>query len=69
MSATALRWLATNTKPFFSSTKVVDLGCVPVSISQIFCFRLLLAEKAGKLCRDDSVEGLRFYPNRFVTVS
>lgn len=30
--------------------------------------RLLLAEKAGKLCRDDSVEGLRFYPNKFLTV-
>jgi len=28
--------------------------------------RLLLAEKAGKLCRDDSVEGLRFYPNKFL---
>uniref|UniRef100_UPI00358FE569 vacuolar protein-sorting-associated protein 36 n=1 Tax=Myxine glutinosa TaxID=7769 RepID=UPI00358FE569 len=28
--------------------------------------RLLLAEKAGRLCRDDSVEGLRFFPNRFV---
>lgn len=27
--------------------------------------RLLLSEKAGKLCRDDSVEGLRFYINRF----
>uniref|UniRef100_A0A8C1KQG1 Vacuolar protein-sorting-associated protein 36 n=2 Tax=Cyprinus carpio TaxID=7962 RepID=A0A8C1KQG1_CYPCA len=27
--------------------------------------RLLLAEKVGHLCRDDSVEGLRFYPNLF----
>uniref|UniRef100_A0A8C5A9T8 Vacuolar protein-sorting-associated protein 36 n=1 Tax=Gadus morhua TaxID=8049 RepID=A0A8C5A9T8_GADMO len=27
--------------------------------------RLLLAEKMGHLCRDDSVEGLRFYPNLF----
>ncbi|KAM9782068.1 vacuolar protein-sorting-associated protein 36-like [Syngnathus typhle] len=27
--------------------------------------RLLLAEKMGHLCRDDSVEGLRFYPNTF----
>uniref|UniRef100_A0A670Y812 Vacuolar protein-sorting-associated protein 36 n=1 Tax=Pseudonaja textilis TaxID=8673 RepID=A0A670Y812_PSETE len=31
--------------------------------------RLLLAEKMGQLCRDDSVEGLRFYPNLFVTQS
>ncbi|XP_069495384.1 vacuolar protein-sorting-associated protein 36 [Ambystoma mexicanum] len=29
--------------------------------------RLVLAEKMGQLCRDDSVEGLRFYPNLFVT--
>ncbi|XP_057314779.1 vacuolar protein-sorting-associated protein 36-like [Hydractinia symbiolongicarpus] len=28
--------------------------------------RLLLSEKFGKLCRDDSVEGLRFYPNKFL---
>ncbi|XP_065669207.1 vacuolar protein-sorting-associated protein 36 isoform X3 [Hydra vulgaris] len=28
--------------------------------------RLLLAEKVGHLCRDDSVEGLRFFPNKFV---
>uniref|UniRef100_A0AAQ4NZM5 Vacuolar protein-sorting-associated protein 36 n=1 Tax=Gasterosteus aculeatus aculeatus TaxID=481459 RepID=A0AAQ4NZM5_GASAC len=27
--------------------------------------RLLLAEKMGHLCTDDSVEGLRFYPNLF----
>lgn len=25
--------------------------------------RLLVAERLGKLCRDESVEGLRFYPN------
>ncbi|XP_063922885.1 vacuolar protein-sorting-associated protein 36 [Zophobas morio] len=28
--------------------------------------RLLTAEKCGKSCRDDSIEGLRFYPNRFL---
>ena len=27
---------------------------------------LLLAEKKGSLCRDDSIEGLKFYRNRFV---
>ncbi|KAM4797198.1 vacuolar protein-sorting-associated protein 36 [Rhinophrynus dorsalis] len=31
--------------------------------------RLLLAENMGHLCRDDSVEGLRFYPNLFLTQS
>uniref|UniRef100_A0AAY5KD90 Vacuolar protein-sorting-associated protein 36 n=1 Tax=Esox lucius TaxID=8010 RepID=A0AAY5KD90_ESOLU len=29
--------------------------------------RLFLAEKMGHLCRDDSVEGLRFYPNLFAS--
>ncbi|XP_064405346.1 vacuolar protein-sorting-associated protein 36-like [Halichondria panicea] len=28
--------------------------------------RLLGTEKVGLVCRDDSVEGLRFYPNRFL---
>lgn len=28
--------------------------------------RLLVTEQAGKACRDDSVEGLRFYPNFLV---
>ncbi len=26
---------------------------------------LVMAEKAGLLCRDDTLEGLRFFPNRF----
>ncbi|CAG9856613.1 unnamed protein product [Phyllotreta striolata] len=29
--------------------------------------RLLTAEKLGKCCRDDSIQGLRFYPNLFLT--
>ncbi|CAC5390566.1 VPS36 [Mytilus coruscus] len=29
--------------------------------------RLLLTEKVGGVCRDESVEGLRFYPNLFLT--
>jgi len=29
--------------------------------------RLLLCESCGKVCRDDYVEGLRFYPNWFLT--
>ncbi|KAF5396577.1 ESCRT-II complex subunit VPS36 [Paragonimus heterotremus] len=31
--------------------------------------RLLAAEDAGLVCRDDSEAGLRFYPNLFVTQS
>ncbi|KAL1505321.1 hypothetical protein ABEB36_004913 [Hypothenemus hampei] len=29
--------------------------------------RLLVSEKFGKCCRDDAIEGLRFYPNLFLT--
>ena len=29
--------------------------------------RLLAAEDFGRLCRDDSIEGLRFYPNLFLS--
>ncbi|XP_044735700.1 vacuolar protein-sorting-associated protein 36 [Chrysoperla carnea] len=28
--------------------------------------RLLITEKYGEACRDDSIEGLRFYPNKFL---
>lgn len=28
--------------------------------------RFLIAERAGKVCRDESVEGLRFFPNMFL---
>ena len=34
-----------------------------------FFFRLLLAEKNGKLCRDETVEGLRFFPNLFLSAT
>lgn len=29
--------------------------------------RFLIAERAGKVCRDESVEGLRFFPNLFLS--
>lgn len=31
--------------------------------------RLLTAERSGKVCRDESIEGLRFYPNQFLQSS
>ena len=31
--------------------------------------RLLAAEAAGRICRDDTVEGLRFFPNLILTKS
>lgn len=30
--------------------------------------RMLTAERFGKICRDDSIEGLRFYPNLFLKI-
>ena len=33
----------------------------------LILIRLLMAETKGKLCRDDTVEGLIFYPNKFLT--
>lgn len=29
--------------------------------------RLLMAEAHGKICRDDTIEGIIFYPNKFIT--
>lgn len=29
--------------------------------------RLLTTEKHGKACRDESLEGIRFYPNQFLS--
>lgn len=38
-----------------------------IGISSILALqRLLEAEKLDKLCRDDSIEGLFFYPNKFL---
>jgi len=31
--------------------------------------RLLLCEKMGGVCRDETVEGLKFYPNKFLTTA
>ena len=28
--------------------------------------RFMIAERFGKICRDESIEGLRFYPNLFL---
>ena len=28
--------------------------------------RLLLTEQAGRVCRDESIQGLRFFPNKFL---
>ncbi|KAG8238121.1 hypothetical protein J437_LFUL012732 [Ladona fulva] len=41
-----------------------DIG-IPVLLAKE---RLLAAEKSGQACRDDTIEGLRFYPNLFLEV-
>ncbi|XP_037036984.1 vacuolar protein-sorting-associated protein 36 [Bradysia coprophila] len=48
------------------SMSVEELARI-LSISMILAQeRLLIAERAGNLCRDESMEGLRFYPNLFL---
>ncbi|XP_032878154.1 vacuolar protein-sorting-associated protein 36 [Amblyraja radiata] len=49
---------------FLSSEEYAKLVGISVLLAKE---RLLLAEKFGHLCRDDSVESLRFYPNLFLT--
>ncbi|XP_072333184.1 vacuolar protein-sorting-associated protein 36 [Scyliorhinus torazame] len=49
---------------FISSEEYAKLVGISVLLAKE---RLLLAEKVGHLCRDDSVESLRFYPNLFLT--
>ena len=47
----------------------LNYGCEEVIASAHFTMcvcRLLVTEGAGAICRDDSVEGLRFYPNKFL---
>ncbi|XP_048388807.1 vacuolar protein-sorting-associated protein 36 isoform X1 [Stegostoma tigrinum] len=51
-------------KGFISSEEYAKLMGISVLLAKE---RLLLAEKVGHLCRDDSVESLRFYPNLFLT--
>ena len=53
---------------------LVAIGALRVSNIQLsfmdclsIYFRLLLTEKVGGVCRDDTVEGLRFFPNLFLT--
>ncbi|KAL1452938.1 hypothetical protein WDU94_007120 [Cyamophila willieti] len=48
---------------FVSVEQFAQLASVSLVIAK---HRLLLAETAGKLCRDQSIEGLRFYENKFI---
>ena len=72
LSAEELARLAAVSITLATERYTVPFTCtVCVFISSPFLspttLRLQITEKAGKACRDDSVEGLRFYPNRFLT--
>ncbi|CAF0947341.1 unnamed protein product [Rotaria sordida] len=45
-----------------SADQLANLIGIPVIVARE---RLIAAETYGLLCRDDSIEGLRFYPNQF----
>lgn len=49
-----------------SAQQLADLLQISVFLAKE---RLILGEKMGKLCRDESIEGLRFYPNRFLALT
>ncbi|GAB6033260.1 Vacuolar protein-sorting-associated protein 36 [Chamberlinius hualienensis] len=51
-------------KKSLTAEEFAQLIGIPVVLAKE---RLLLIEKNGGACRDDSVEGLRFYPNLFLT--
>ena len=43
-----------------------DVVYIVVVVVVVVWHRLLVTELAGLVCRDDSVEGLRFYYNKFL---
>lgn len=52
-----------NDSGFLTAQQLANLVEVSVFLAKE---RLLAAEKLGKLCRDESIEGLQFYPNKFL---
>lgn len=67
--------LCDNEQILDATLKLVDqAGCLtPIQLSarqsipvQLARQRLCEAEEIGKLCRDESLEGLKFYPNKFL---
>ena len=51
----------------FITSHVLAHQSIIYIIFLLLLIRLLMAETKGKLCRDDTVEGLIFYPNKFLT--
>lgn len=47
-----------------SAEEFAQLSGIPVLLAKE---RLFAAESKGVLCRDETVEGLRFFPNLFLT--
>jgi ESCRT-II complex subunit VPS36 len=58
-----------------TETAVIEAGCLTAEelsrragLAVVLAKeRLLAAERCGRICRDDSVEGIKFYPNLFLT--
>jgi ESCRT-II complex subunit VPS36 len=50
-------------RPCLTADELAKLLAISVVLAQQ---RLLLCEDKGLVCRDDSPEGLMFYPNRFL---
>ena len=51
---------------FLSVSRYAALAGLPLMVAED---RLRTAELAGALCRDDSIHGLRFYPNQFLVTA
>ncbi|KAJ2380973.1 hypothetical protein H4S02_006428, partial [Coemansia sp. RSA 2611] len=49
-----------------TATELAALEDCPLTLAEE---RLWLCERAGRICRDESVEGVRFYLSRFATSS
>ncbi len=53
--------------PFYETGLTAEELSRQIGISVVLAReRLMAAERSGDACRDDSVEGLRFYSNRFL---
>jgi len=46
-----------------SAHELAISAAIPIALARQ---RLLDCEKVGIICRDESIQGLRFYPNKFV---
>lgn len=55
-----------NQASYLTPLQLASRMSIPIQLARQ---RLREAEAAGKLCRDESIEGLKFYPNKFLLES